>query len=514
MRNLPQIELADARALLATAASAARRHGAQVSLALVDAGGHGLLLERLDGASPASAAVALGKARMAALSGKPSLELEAAINQGRPALLQLAGALGPPALAMAGALPLLWQGRCLGAVGVSGATPELDGQIAAVAVAAWHLLLSAEAPGGALPQLACFGLSCAALEPNAGFLREGLGFEACGEPLRLDGGPYTALMGLPGASLRLQRLRIGRELVELCQVLDPGPGGRPGRPLPVDSRSNDLWFQHLCLVVGSLPAALERLEAWRQATAGATDAAAGGEGSWSAISSAPQRLPDWNRNAAGIVALKFRGPEGHPLELLQFPADKGEARWHRASAMAASAEPAAAGGEAATHGLGGDGPAEAAGPAGTVLGIDHSAIGVADTARSARFYDELLGLRGGADGENSGPEQDGLDGLQDVRVRIRAHRCPQGPGIECLDYRSPSGGRPLPLDLAPQDGAHWQLRLRLVDLAPVAHAVESYGGRLISPGIVDLGDQAPLFGAQRALQLADPDGHRLQLLEG
>ncbi|MFN7898959.1 MAG: heme-binding protein [Synechococcaceae cyanobacterium] len=510
MRNLPQIALADARALLATAASAARRHRALVSLALVDAGGHGLLLERLDGASPASATGALGKARMAALSGKPSLELEAAINQGRPALLQLAGALGPPALAMAGALPLLWQGHCLGAVGVSGATPELDGQIAAVAVAAWHLLLSAEAPAGGLPQLTCFGLSCAALEPNASFLREGLGFEACGEPLRLEGGPYTALLGLPGASLRLQRLRIGRELVELCQVLDPGPGGRPGRPLPADSRSNDLWFQHLCLVVGSLPAALERLEAWRAAQ----DVAAGSEASWSAISISPQRLPEWNPNAAGIVAMKFRGPEGHPLELLQFPADKGEARWHQASAMAALTEPAAVGGHAAPYGIGGDGPVAAAGPAGSVLGIDHSAIGVADTARSARFYDELLGLRCTSDGENSGAEQDGLDGLQDVRVRIRSHRCPQGPGIEGLDYRSPSGGRPLPPDLVPQDGAHWQLRLRIADLEPVAHAVESYGGRLISPGIVDLGELAPLFGGHRALQVADPDGHRLQLLEG
>ena len=493
MRTMPQIELADAKALLAAAVAEARRHQALVSLAVVDGGGHGLLLERLDGASPASAAIALGKARMAALSGKPTVQLEAAINQDRPALLQLAGALGPPTLAMAGGLPLLWQGRCLGAVGVSGVTPELDGRIAAAAVAAWDLLRTAMVADGGRPQLACFGLSCHQLDRTSAFFTQALGFEPCGEPLRLEGGPYPTLLGLPGASLRLQRLRIGHELVELCQVLDPGPLGRPGRPFPADSRSNDLWFQHLCLVVDSLQEALERLRAWTPVRTGSTqvsgDIPADAGSGWSAISSAPQRLPDWNRNAAGIVAFKFRGPEGHPLELLQFPADKGEARWHRPNALSVEA-------------------------VGTVLGIDHSAIGIANTPRSARFYGELLGLRQTSDGENSGPEQDGLDGLPDVRLRISAQRCPQGPGIECLDYRRPSGGRPLPPDLGPQDAAHWQLRLRLSDLDFVAQTASAYGGRLISPGMIDLGEQAPLFGAQRALQLADPDGHRLQLLQG
>ncbi|MFM8604607.1 MAG: VOC family protein, partial [Cyanobium sp.] len=65
----------------------------------------------------------------------------------------------------------------------------------------------------------------------------------------------------------------------------------------------------------------------------------------------------------------------------------------------------------------------------------------------------------------------------------------------------------------PQDAAHWQLRLRLASLEGVAARVEACGGRLISAGIVELGDQAELIGARRALQVADPDGHRLQLLE-
>ncbi|MFY7695904.1 MAG: lactoylglutathione lyase, partial [Cyanobium sp.] len=90
---------------------------------------------------------------------------------------------------------------------------------------------------------------------------------------------------------------------------------------------------------------------------------------------------------------------------------------------------------------------------GPVLGIDHSAIGIADTAASCRFYEGLLGLKLGGDGINHGPEQERLDGLPGARVRITSHRCSEGAGIECLDYRQPTGGRPMPADQGPQDAA-------------------------------------------------------------
>jgi catechol 2,3-dioxygenase-like lactoylglutathione lyase family enzyme len=320
------------------------------------------------------------------------------------------------------------------------------------------------------PHIDSIGFTTADAEATAGFFADCLGFQRSGEPLLVDGGPYSDLVGLPGARFRLQRLTIGAEVLELTEVLDPGPGARPGRPIPADSRSNDCWFQHSCLVVNSMEAALEGLQP------------AFASGRITPISSAPQRLPDWNTAAAGIVAYKFHDPEGHPLELLQFPPDKGEARWH----------------------------VEAPGP---LLGIDHSAIGIADTAASCRFYRELLGLSAGGDGVNSGPEQDGLDGLADTQVHITGHRCPTGAGVECLDYREPTGGRPMPADQGIQDLAHWQLRLRVADLEAIATQLVAFGGRLMSPGIVELGDQAGLIGATRALQLADPDGHQLQLLQ-
>jgi len=136
MRSIPALELADCRRIAAAAEAIAAQHQATVSLAICDGGGHPLLLVRLDGASPSSAAVAMAKARMAALNGKPTADQEAAINSSRPALLQLAGVFKEGAVAMGGGLPLLVNGSCIGAVGVSGMTPDLDAAIATAAAAA------------------------------------------------------------------------------------------------------------------------------------------------------------------------------------------------------------------------------------------------------------------------------------------------------------------------------------------------------------------------------------------
>ena len=131
MRACLALDLNDCREIASAAHAEADRLQAAITVAIVDGGGHPLLIERRDGASPATAAAALGKARMAAINGKATETMEAAINGERPALVQLAGAMGEPALAMAGGLPLLHQGICLGAIGISGMTPDVDGAIAA-----------------------------------------------------------------------------------------------------------------------------------------------------------------------------------------------------------------------------------------------------------------------------------------------------------------------------------------------------------------------------------------------
>ena len=136
MQTSLRLDLSDARRLAAAAHAEAEGRSARVTIAICDGGGHLLLLERRDGASCSSAETAAAKARMAALNGTPTAVQEQAINGPRPALLQLAGLLSLPAAAMAGGLPLLLEGHCLGAVGVSGMTPEIDSAIAAAAVAA------------------------------------------------------------------------------------------------------------------------------------------------------------------------------------------------------------------------------------------------------------------------------------------------------------------------------------------------------------------------------------------
>lgn len=333
--------------------------------------------------------------------------------------------------------------------------------------------LAGDSAPPAWPHLEAVSFSCGDAEACAAFFCSQLGFR------RLDtvepGEAYAALVGLAGAHLRLVRLALGAEVLELLEVVKLAAGQRPGRPFPADNGSTDLWFQHICIVVRNL----------EQASAGVRRLIAAGE--LQPISSSPQRLPAWNKGAAGIEAFKLHGPEGHCLELLAFPPDKGDARWHGGSA--------------------GD----------LFLGIDHSAIGISDTARSCHFYDELLGLRLGGESLNHGPEQDGLDGLVGAQVQITGHRCPGGAGIECLAYESPAGGRPMPADLGAQDRACGQLRLLMGDdpavLEAIALRVEGYGGRLVSPGVVTLAPEpARLLGFRTGLQIADPDGHRLQLV--
>lgn len=141
MRSTYLLQRADARSIVEAAHQAADTHRdaqgpARVSIAVVDRGGHLLLLERRDDASVSSADTAIAKARMAALNGQPTANQEEDINTARPALLQLSAVFGQPAVAMAGGLPLWADGVCVGAIGVSGMTPAIDAAIAAAGVAA------------------------------------------------------------------------------------------------------------------------------------------------------------------------------------------------------------------------------------------------------------------------------------------------------------------------------------------------------------------------------------------
>ena len=264
--------------------------------------------------------------------------------------------------------------------------------------------------------------------------------------VEVSGEPYERLHAVPGARARIVRLRLGSEHLDLVEYLAPR-----GRPLPANSRSNDRWFQHVAIIVNDMDQAYAWLRRHKVKP----------------VSPEPQRLPDWNVNAAGIRAFYFQDPDGHPLEILQFPPDKGDVRWQRPSRS-------------------------------VFLGIDHTAIVVDDTDRSLAFYRDALGLRAAGGSENHGPEQERLNDVAGARLRITTLRAELGPAIELLQYLTPRDGRPLPSDARPNDLVAWQTRLivRSID-----DARSTFLGRfpVLSAGVAD------------GFTARDPDGHLLLL---
>jgi uncharacterized protein GlcG (DUF336 family) len=125
------LTLEGAKKVVAAAEAHAMAKGARVVVAVVDDGGNLILLMRLNDTQVASVNVAIGKARTAAIFRRPSRVFEEQVKNGRVAALAL-----PGATALQGGVPLVWEGKVVGAVGVSGETPAQDEEIAMAAAAA------------------------------------------------------------------------------------------------------------------------------------------------------------------------------------------------------------------------------------------------------------------------------------------------------------------------------------------------------------------------------------------
>ena len=132
MKTKSTLESADIKAIAAAAEAEALKNQWAVSIAIVDDGGHLLWLQRLDGAAPISSQIAPGKARTAALGRRESRVYEEMINGGRVSFLSAPGLEG----LLEGGVPILKDGQCLGAVGVSGVKSVEDAQIARAGIAA------------------------------------------------------------------------------------------------------------------------------------------------------------------------------------------------------------------------------------------------------------------------------------------------------------------------------------------------------------------------------------------
>ena len=132
MKTQSSLELSDVKAIAAAAEAEALKNHWVVSIAIVDAGGHLLSFSRLDGAAPISSHIATAKAHTAALGRRESKIYEDVINGGRYSFLSAPALQGM----LEGGVPIMKDGLCLGAVGVSGVKSNEDAQIAKAGIAA------------------------------------------------------------------------------------------------------------------------------------------------------------------------------------------------------------------------------------------------------------------------------------------------------------------------------------------------------------------------------------------
>ncbi len=135
MKSAFSLESADVKTIAAASEAEALKNGWAVTIAIVDAGGHLLHLQRLDGAAPISAHIAPAKAHTAALGRRESKVYEDMINGGRVSFLSAPDLQG----LLEGGVPIIKDGQCLGAVGVSGVKSSEDAQIAKAGIAALGL---------------------------------------------------------------------------------------------------------------------------------------------------------------------------------------------------------------------------------------------------------------------------------------------------------------------------------------------------------------------------------------
>jgi catechol 2,3-dioxygenase-like lactoylglutathione lyase family enzyme len=300
------------------------------------------------------------------------------------------------------------------------------------------------------------GLTVSDMERSLDFYTTILFFQKISDR-EVTGTEFERMYGLGSGRSRAVKLQLGQEIIHLTEFLTP-----KGRPIPSDSQSNDRWFQHLAIAVRDLEQAYQHLQHYQV----------------SQVSPNPQTLPASNPTAGGIQAFYFKDPDGHNLELIHFPQGKGDPKWHSSDVSFIES------------------------PESLFLGIEHTAIVVADTKASLGFYCDRLGMKLEQQSQNSGIEQEQLSDISGVQVQVSSLKASSGLGIELLEYLEPNQGRSIPIDTRAND--LWFGYIEAV--SAIANQPQEANSPLIS---IDVSSD---LGFNQKLEIQDPDGHRLRLI--
>ena len=298
------------------------------------------------------------------------------------------------------------------------------------------------------------GITVKNMNTSIKFYSEVLGFKKVSDE-EITGDAYEKLEGIFALHIRVVRMQLGDEQIELTDYLTSG-----GRSIPEDMQSNDLYFQHIAIVVSDMDKAYSFLR----------------EHMVMHVSTAPQTIPASNVAASGIRAFYFHDPDMHDLELIYFPKGKGQPKWQNTDGK-------------------------------LFLGIDHTAIGVSNTENSLHFYQDLLGIQRKGESWNKGMEQAHLNAVENASLHITGLRAETGAGIEFLQYIHPGVGKPYPADSKANDIWHWQTTLFVIDAESVYKKLQSEGYKFISKEIVTL--ETTNGKHIKAFIVRDPDGHAM-----
>ncbi|WP_052055776.1 VOC family protein [Myxosarcina sp. GI1] len=310
-----------------------------------------------------------------------------------------------------------------------------------------------------MPDIKYIDMTVSEMERAIAFYSQVLSFEKLSD-IELYGTQWERLFGLFGLRMRVVKMQLGNEVISLTEYLTP-----KGRKIPADFRSNDRSFQHIAIVVSDMDKAYQHLRKYK----------------FQHVSTAPQQLPDWNPDVGGVKAFYFQDPDGHNLELIQFPSDKIEEKWQQKDQSK------------------------------LFLGIDHTAVVVANAAASIKFYCELIGLELMQQAQNYGTEHEHLSGVFGVKISINSLKANNGNGFEVLEYIAPTNGKPMPCDSCANDLWHYHTTMKVSDLEAIASKLRERSVRFISPGVVKLPSDE--LGFTKGLAIADLDGHVLHLVE-